>query len=306
MENTENQNAIEEEMTTVSLEESEDNTSDTSEELQTRTNVQDNSDNSDNSDESDQELDNYNSSVQRRINQLTAKRKQAIEEAEAAYQYAKQKEAENEQLRKKYDELNTGYVGEYGTRIESQTAEAKRLAKEAFDLGDTDKFSEAQELIARLAIEKERLRIQKARVEEQEVSVESKASDAQPQKAQRPLDPKLVSWMDKNTWFNQDRIMTMAAQEIHRQLVADEGFDPTSDDYYKEIDRRMRVEMPNKFQEKRNIAQSVAPASNGRSVKSGRKKAVELTPGEVAFANKMKIPLERFALEKAKIEQRSA
>ena len=110
MENTENQNAIEEEMTTVSLEGPEDNTSDTSEELQTRTNVQDNSDDSD---ESDQELDNYNSSVQKRINQLTAKRKQAIEEAEAAYQYAKQKEAENEQLRKKYDELNTGYAVSY-------------------------------------------------------------------------------------------------------------------------------------------------------------------------------------------------
>ena len=152
-----------------------------------------------------------------------------------------------------------------------------------------------------------RLRIQKARVEEQDVSVEAQqpAQTSAPQR-QAPLDSKLVDWMDKNPWFNKDRVMTIAAQEIHRQLVADEGFDPTSDDYYKEIDRRMRVEMPNKFQEKRTVAQSVAPASSGRSNKSGRKKAIELTPGEVAFANKMKIPLERYAKEKAKIQQRSA
>lgn len=299
MNDTENQ--IEEENITIDLEEQEGQSSVVQVEDETRTNVRETSD------DSKQELENYSENVQKRINELTAKRKTAIEEAEAAYQYAKQKEAENEQLRKKYEELNTGYVGEYGTRIESQSAEAKRLAKEAFDLGDMDKFSEAQELIARLAIEKERLRIQKARVEEQDVSVEAQqpAQTPAPQR-QAPLDPKLVAWMDKNPWFNKDGVMTMAAQEIHRQLVVDEGYDPTSDDYYKEIDRRMRVEMPNKFQEKRTVAQSVAPASSGRSNKSGRKKAVELTPGEVAFANKMKIPLERYAKEKAKIQQRSA
>ncbi len=299
MNDTENQ--IEEENITVDLEEQEEQSSVVQVEDENRTNVREISD------DSKQELENYSENVQKRINELTAKRKTAIEEAEAAYQYAKQKEAENEQLRKKYEELNTGYVGEYGTRIESQSAEAKRLAKEAFDLGDMDKFSEAQELIARLAIEKERLRIQKARVEEQDVSVEAQqpAQTSAPQR-QAPLDSKLVDWMDKNPWFNKDRVMTIAAQEIHRQLVADEGFDPTSDDYYKEIDRRMRVEMPNKFQEKRTVAQSVAPASSGRSNKSGRKKAIELTPGEVAFANKMKIPLERYAKEKAKIQQRSA
>jgi hypothetical protein len=299
MNDTENQ--IEEENITVDLEEQEEQSSVVQVEDENRTNVREISD------DSKQELENYSENVQKRINELTAKRKTAIEEAEAAYQYAKQKEAENEQLRKKYEELNTGYVGEYGTRIESQSSEAKRLAKEAFDLGDMDKFSEAQELIARLAIEKERLRIQKARVEEQDVSVEAQqpAQTSAPQR-QAPLDSKLVDWMDKNPWFNKDRVMTIAAQEIHRQLVADEGFDPTSDDYYKEIDRRMRVEMPNKFQEKRTVAQSVAPASSGRSNKSGRKKAIELTPGEVAFANKMKIPLERYAKEKAKIQQRSA
>ena len=99
--------------------------------------------------------------------------------------------------------------------------------------------------------------------------------------------------------------MTRAAQAIHEQLVLEEGFDPTSDDYYKEIDTRMRREMPQKFKEKRSSAQTVAPASgSGRSVKSGRKKAVELTPGQVAFAKKMRIPLDRYAKEVARLEQR--
>ena len=100
--------------------------------------------------------------------------------------------------------------------------------------------------------------------------------------------------------------MTRAAQAIHEQLVLEEDFDPTSDDYYKEIDSRMRREMPQKFnRERRSNAQTVAPASNGRSVKSGRKKAVELTPGQVAFAKKMRIPLDKYAKEVAKLENRS-
>ena len=299
MEETQNQETMEE-MTTVNIDDQESSNpvvTEENEKEETRTTVQE---------DSNQELENYSENVQKRINELTAKRKTAIEEAEAAVNFAKQKDEENKKLKKQLEDLNTGYVGEYGTRIESQSAEAKRLAKEAYDQGDMDKFTEAQELIAKLAIEKERLRIQKAKVDEQQnVSVETteQTQNAAPTKAP-PLDPKLVDWMDRNKWFNKDTIMTSVAQAIHYDLV-NEKYDTTSDEYYEEIDRRMRKELPNKFQEKRNVAQSVAPASNGRSVKSGRKKSVELTPGEVAFANKMKIPLERFAKEKAKIEQRN-
>ena len=146
-------------------------------------------------------------------------------------------------------------------------------------------------------------------------SLSQKNQQAQPQAAppqqqvpqqQAAPDPKLEKWLGKNQWFGQDRLMTRAAQAIHEQLVLEEDFDPTSDDYYKEIDSRMRKEMPNKFQGKRSNAQTVAPASgNGRSVKSGRKKAVELTPGQVAFAKKMRIPLDKYAKEVAKLENRS-
>ena len=117
------------------------------------------------SDESEDELENYSDNVKKRINQLTAKRKQALEEAEAAYQYAEQQKKQNEDLQKQLTQLNNGYTSEFGNRIEAQTASAKKLYKEAFDAGDAEKMSEASDLMAKLAIENERLRIQKLRTE---------------------------------------------------------------------------------------------------------------------------------------------
>ena len=253
------------------------------------------------------ELENYSENVQKRINQLTAKRKQAAEEAEAAYQYAQQVQQQNEQMKARLAQLDQGYINEYGSRVESQFEQAKKLLKEARDMGEVDKEIEAQELLAKLAIEKERVRVSKARQEqpvEQPVQQPVQQQVQQPQQSQQ-LDPKLVSWMGKNdSWFNKDVVMTRGAQAIHETIV-NEGFDPTSDEYYAEIDKRMRQEFPHKFQTQRQNAQPVAPASSGRTVKSGRKKSVELTPGQVAFAKKMNIPLERYAKEVAKIDSRS-
>ena len=253
------------------------------------------------------ELENYSENVQKRINQLTAKRKQAIEEAEAAYQYAQQVQNQNEEMKRRLQELDQGYINEYGSRVESQLDQAKRLLKEARDIGDIDKEMEAQDLLARLAIERERLRVQKAR-QEQAAQQPQEQQAQMPQRQQAPkeedLDPKLKSWLGKNeSWFGKDMVMTRGAQAIHETLVGAEGYDPTSDEYYAEIDRRMRREFPHKFQAQRQNAQAVAPASTGRSVKSGRKKTVELTPGQVAFAKKMNIPLERYAKEVAKLEK---
>lgn len=252
------------------------------------------------------ELENYSENVQKRINQLTAKRKQAMEEAEAAYQYAEQMKAQNEQMQARLQELDQGYINEYGSRVESQLDQAKRLLKEARDVGDIDKEMEAQDLLARLAIERERLRVQKVRQEQAAQQPQQQAQMPQRQQApaQEDLDPKLQTWLGKNdTWFGKDMVMTRGAQAIHETLVGAEGFDPTSDEYYAEIDKRMRQEFPHKFQAQRQNAQAVAPASSGRSVKSGRKKTVELTPGQVAFAKKMNIPLERYAKEVAKLEK---
>jgi hypothetical protein len=300
---------VEEETTSVEIEQEQDSNDNTVVEVsseksnETQTNVRDNED--------ADELESYSDNVKKRINQLTAKRKQAIEEAEAAYNYAQQKEQENQQLKQRLGQLDQGYINEYDNRIKSQSAQVKEIYKQAHESGDAEKMAQAQQLMSKLAVEEERLRVQKSQMQQQKAS-EKQALEQQQQVAPQPQpkkpnvddDPKLKGWLSKNNWFGSDRVMTRGAQAIHEQLVLDEGFDPSTDDYYQEIDKRMKVEFPHKFQEKRTNAQAVTPASNGRSVKSGRKKSVQLTPGQVAFANKMRIPLERYAQEVAKLENK--
>ncbi len=276
-------------------------------EEETRTNVRKKSND-------DDELENYSESVQRRINQLTAKRKQAAEEAQAAVEYAQNMQNENAQMKQRLQQMSVGYNSETENRLKAQEAQATRAYTEASELGDYEKAAKAQQALAQIAVAKEKVRTQKDRIKrEQEAAAYSQQQQQhqqQQQVQQAPVqqqvnDPKLDGWLSKNSWFGSDRIMTRTAQAIHEQLVLEEDFDPSSDDYYKEIDSRMRREMPQKFnREKRSNAQTVAPASSGRSVKSGRKKSVELTPGQVAFAKKMRIPLEKYAKEVAKISSR--
>ena len=265
----------------------------------TRTNVQDN----------DEELDQYSEGVQKRINKLTAARRKAEEEAAAAVQYIQQVQSENENIKQRLRTIDKGYVSEYEGRITSQEAQAKRALAEAHEAGDYEKVADAQSAIAQIAIEKERLRLQKARSEQdaQQTEVPQQAQpQPQPQaQPQQEKDPKLEAWLSKNTWFGKDSIMTGAARALHETLVAEEGFDPRTDEYYAEIDKRMRRELPNKFQGDKKNVQSVTPAGSGtRSLKSGRKKSVELNPGQVALAQKLNIPLEKYAAEVAKLENR--
>tara|TARA_R110000782_G_scaffold262458_1_gene354548 strand:+ start:235 stop:1164 length:930 start_codon:yes stop_codon:yes gene_type:complete len=268
----------------------------------TRTNVRD--------EESGEELESYSDNVKKRINQLTAKRKQAIEEAEAAYNFAQQKEQENQQLKQKLGQLDQGYIKEYDNRIKSQSAQVKEIYKQAHEAGDSEKMAQAQQIMSKLAVEEERLRVQKgesARTQaqqQQQQQQQVQQPQPQPQRQAQPEDPKLQSWLSKNSWFGPDKVMTRGAQAVHEQLVLEEGFDPSTDEYYSEINKRMKVEFPHKFQEKRTSVQAVTPAPNGRSVKSGRKKSVQLSPGQVAFANKMRIPLETYAKEVAKLENK--
>ncbi len=265
----------------------------------TRTNVQDN----------DEELDQYSEGVQKRINKLTAARRKAEEEAAAAVQYIQQMQNENENIKQRLKTIDKGYVSEYEGRITSQEAQAKRAYQEAMEAGDYEKSADAQTALAQIAIEKERLRLQKARSQqnEQQLNVPPQPQQQQQvqQQPQQERDPKLDSWLSKNEWFGKDNVMTGAARALHETLVAEEGFDPRTDEYYAEIDKRMRREMPQKFQGDKKNVQSVTPAGSGtRSLKSGRKKSVELNPGQVALAQKLKIPLEKYAAEVAKLENR--
>ena len=263
----------------------------------------------------EQELRDYESpnkkknDPQRRISQLTAARKKAEEEAAAAVEYARQMQAQNEEYKLRLSTLDKGYMSEYEGRVTTQEAQAKRALAEAHEAGDYEKLADAQTAISQIAIEKERLRLQKQRSEQQakEYAAQQEQAQQQPrQQAPQPQrDPKLESWLEKNKWFGSDKVMTGAARAIHETLVAEEGYNPTTDEYYAEIDRRMRSEMPNKFASNKKNVQSVTPSGNGsRSLVNGRKKQVDLNPGQVALANKLKIPLEKYAAEVAKLENR--
>ena len=192
--NVENQNAVEEnEVVAIDVEETNNQTTTSEiptvpEKEETRTNVQEK--------EQSDELEDYSENVKKRINQLTAKRKQALEEADAAMQFAQQQKKENEELKQKLSNLDKGYITEYGTRVETQTDQAKKLFKEAYEAGDSEKMAEAQDVMAKLAIEKERLRIQKARAE-QEVQQPQPEQTSQRQQAPKveDLDPKLQTWI---------------------------------------------------------------------------------------------------------------
>ena len=254
----------------------------------------------------DDELDQYSENVQKRIRKLTAARRQAEEEAAAAVQYIQQVQAQNEEYKKRLSTVNTGYMSEYEGRISSQETQAKRALAEAYEAGDYDRVADAQSAIAQIAIEKERLRVQKSK-SQAEVAQQQQVPQQQyqPQPRQQQRDPKLESWLGKNQWFGQDKVMTGVARTIHETLVAEEGFDPTSDEYYAEIDKRMRREMPQKFQGDKKSVQSVTPAGSGnRSLKSGRKKQVELNPGQVRLAERLGVPLDKYAAQVAKLENR--
>jgi len=257
------------------------------------------------------ELTNYSENVQKRIRKLTAARRQAEEEAQAAVEYIQQVQAQNEDYKKRLSNLDKGYMSEYEGRVTTQEAQAKRALAEAHEAGDYEKLADAQTAISQVAIEKERLRLQKQRSQQQarqaqiEAQMQQQQQQQQPQPVQQQRDPKLDSWLEKNTWFGTDKVMTSAARAIHESLVAEEGFNPQTDDYYKEIDLRMRREMPNKFASGKKNAQSVTPSGNGtRSLVNGRKKQVDLNPGQVALAKKLGIPLEKYAQEVQKLENR--
>ena len=296
-----------EEVTSVEIEDDAEVIEDVSEEEQQAS--------SDEEPDDEQELRDYESpnkkknDPQRRISQLTAARKKAEEEAAAAVEYARQMQAQNEEYKQRLSTLDRGYMSEYEGRVTTQEAQAKRALAEAHEAGDYEKLADAQTAISQIAIEKERLRLQKQRSEQQakEYAAQQEQAQQQPrQQAPQPQrDPKLESWLEKNKWFGSDKVMTGAARAIHETLVAEEGYNPTTDEYYAEIDRRMRSEMPNKFASNKKNVQSVTPSGNGsRSLVNGRKKQVDLNPGQVALANKLKIPLEKYAAEVAKLENR--
>ena len=200
--------------------------------------------------EKKKELEDYSEGVKRRIAKLTKKMREAERREEAALQYAKKVQTEQELLKSKYSKLDTGYVSEMENRIKSSMeAAASKLAKARED-GDLKAEIAAQTEISKLGYEEARLAEIKAKPETKAQETEVKQPQAQPAPTQeQPInpDPKAQYWAQKNSWFGQDEAMTYTAFGLHKKLVEEEGYDPQSDEYYSEIDRRIKLEFPHKF-----------------------------------------------------------
>lgn len=251
---------------------------------------------------SEEELDNYSKGVQKRIKKLTEKYRYAERDKEEAARIAEVLKKENEQLKTRLNNLDNGYLSEYGTRLESQLATAKQAYRDAHDRGDVDAMFEAQQSLSKISIEQERFRLAKQRQEQQAAQAapaaptEIQSNAQQPQAAAKP-DPKAEKWAEKNTWFGEDEILTQAAFVIHNNLINEEGFDPSSDEYYDELDTRLKKRFPNELGGTVNGGSSrVASASTSasRSGKQGRR-TVKLSPSQVAMAKKLGVPLEEYA-----------
>jgi len=246
------------------------------------------------------ELEDYSEGVKRRIAKLTRKMREAERREEAALQYAKRVQTEQELLKSRYSKLDTGYVSEMENRIKSSMeAAASKLAKARED-GDLKAEIAAQTEISKLGYEEARLAEIKARPEPKAQETEVRQPQIQPAQTQeQPInpDPKAQQWASKNTWFGQDEAMTYTAFSLHKKLVEEEGYDPQTDEYYSEIDKRIKLEFPHKFDSvNRNTTSKPTQvvASANRSSKPGRK-SVRLTPSQVAIANKLGVPLEEYA-----------
>mgnify|MGYP000856286826 CR=1 FL=1 len=249
----------------------------------------------------DDELESYSKNVQSRIKKLTEKYRKEERDREEATRLAQQLLNENQQLKTRMQSLDRGYLTEYGSRLEAQAAQLKKQYREAYDAGDADKMLEAQEGMARITVEQERLRVAKQRQDMAQQQANQQIRQPQ-QVQQQPApqakpDPKAQKWAEKNEWFGTDEVMTYAAFGIHRKLVEEEGFDPTSDEYYTEVDRRMRSEFPNKFAAKKSGGAQVASAgaSASRSTAKQGRRSVKLTPSQIAMAKRLNVPLEEYA-----------
>tara|TARA_R100000152_G_scaffold20017_1_gene12809 strand:- start:629 stop:1528 length:900 start_codon:yes stop_codon:yes gene_type:complete len=251
------------------------------------------------------ELEDYSANVKNRIDKLTRKMREEERQKESAIQFAESVKKENESLKTRLDNLDKGYLEEFNNRVQSQLESAKRALKDANESGDADKIVEAQANLAAITVEKSK--ITKPKVEKteeqpnQQPIIPNQPQPIPPQPPQQAQnvkpDPKAEAWAAKNEWFGQDEVMTYASFGIHRRLVEDEGFDPTTDEYYSELDKRIAAEFPHKVGQTKQTggSQKVVSATSSKSRNKGGKKTVRLSPSQVAMAKRLGVPLEEYA-----------
>jgi hypothetical protein len=246
------------------------------------------------------DLSEYSDSVKKRISKLTNRFREEERQRQAAVEYAEAVKKQNEELKTRIDKLDTTYVGEFDTRVQSQSIAAKEAYKKALEEGNADAMYEAQQNISRIALEESKLSQLKAdRETKAEQAQKPQVQQPQAQQPQAKPDPKAEDWAKQNTWFGQDQTMTYAAFGLHKTLIEDEGFDATSDEYYTELNTRIRSAFPQKFQESPKKSNSPRVASAGTtasksSTPKGRR-TVKLTASQIAIAKRLNVPLEEYA-----------
>jgi len=246
----------------------------------------------------DEQLEEYSKGVQGRIAKLTRKMREAERQRDAATEYAKSVEQRRQALETRFEKTDADYIKKFETSINTGLEAAQKELAAAISAGDAEAQVQANKRIATLAFENAKLEQSKS-VREEKISkpADVRAPEQPRTQMQEPSDPKAESWASKNSWFGQDRAMTYTAFEIHKDLVEKEGFDPNSNEYYAEVDKRIRVDFPHKFAttDNRNTTDPVQTvASAKRSVRPGRK-TVKLTSSQVAIAKKLGVPLEEYA-----------
>ena len=236
------------------------------------------------------------SSMQKRIDKLTKKMREAERREQEAINFAKNVQQESNNLKTRLNNLDTSYITEYDNRVKSQMAQAEKDLAKAMEIGDSQAAVVANKQIAELSVQNSQLNQAKAQQERQKQIQEQQAyapQPNQPQQIRRP-DPKAEEWASKNDWFGRDDAMTFAAFGIHKRLVEEEGFDPQTDEYYTELDRRINDKFNLSAKDTgRRPVQTVASVSRNSGRNSGKK--VRLTPSQVAIAKKLGVPLEEYA-----------
>ena len=239
----------------------------------------------------------YSDGVQKRIAKLTRKMREAERQREEAIAFADKTNKQKSELEGRLSKLDKSYTSEFESRVKTNMVAARQALKTAIEAQDVDGQVKAQEQIANLTMDGARLNAMK-------VAEESKPKEVNvtPQQTRQPAqtDPMAEAWASENAWFGNDSAMTYTAFDIHKNLVEKEGYDPKSKEYYVEVDKRIRLEFPHKFDkiedtttERAKPAQNVASAR--RSASTGRKKTVRLTPSQVAIAKRLGVPLEDYA-----------
>jgi hypothetical protein len=253
----------------------------------------------------EKELDQYSDNVKKRIDKLTARLRETQRREQAALEYAKQVQSRAQQLEQQYLKSDEERLTEAKGRVETQVVALKQIIRKAREEGDVDTETEAQQRLASLTYEQNQ--IDQANQQRAAWAAQQQAAAQQPaqqpvQQQPRQVDPRVEEWAERNKWYGRDNVMTHAAWGIHRQLIQVEGFDPSSDEYYDELDKRIRESFPHKFAENNagtqratRSVQTVAPASRSTGVNNAARRTVKLTPSQVAIAKKLGVPLEEYA-----------